>query len=150
MDNEIIDLAGQLGVLLKTKGIKITTAESCTGGGIAQLITEISGSSAWFDRGFVSYSNHSKTQMLGVKQKTLDEYGAVSSEVASEMVVGALKNSEANLAAAVTGIAGPDGGTQQKPVGTVYIAWQLEGQDGHCVRKLFIGNKLRNLHCRHA
>lgn len=141
MDKEIIDIARQLGILLKSKGIKITTAESCTGGGIAQAITEIAGSSDWFDRGFITYSNNSKTQMLGVNQKTLDDNGAVSSEVALEMVAGALESSEANLAVAVTGIAGPDGGTQEKPVGTVYIAWQLKGNFGACARKMFIGSR---------
>ena len=129
MDNEIIELARQLGKVLKEQGMKIATAESCTGGGIAQAITEIPGSSAWFDRGFVTYSNAAKLQMLQVKQSTLDEFGAVSEQVAIEMVEGALMNSNADLAVSVTGIAGPDGGTNIKPVGTIYIAWQYKGQD---------------------
>jgi nicotinamide-nucleotide amidase len=124
MDNELFTLAERLGQSLKAKGHKIATAESCTGGWIAQAITEISGSSAWFDRGFVTYSNNAKVQMLGVNPQTLAEHGAVSAEVAQQMAVGALANSEADWAIAVTGIAGPDGGSEEKPVGTVYVAWQ--------------------------
>jgi nicotinamide-nucleotide amidase len=124
MDNELFELAERLGQSLKAKGHKIATAESCTGGWIAQAITEISGSSAWFDRGFVTYSNNAKVQMLGVNPQTLVEHGAVSAEVAQQMAAGALENSEADWAIAVTGIAGPDGGSEDKPVGTVYIAWQ--------------------------
>ncbi len=124
MNKEIIQLAQQLGRLLKEKDLKIATAESCTGGGIAQAITEVSGSSVWFDRGFVTYSNLAKIQMLQVKQESLDEYGAVSEKVAIEMVNGALINSVADIAVSVTGIAGPTGGTELKPVGVVYIAWK--------------------------
>ncbi len=141
MDIEIIELARQLGKVLKQQGMKIATAESCTGGGIAQAITEIPGSSAWFDRGFVTYSNTAKLQMLQVKQSTLEKYGAVSEEVAIEMVEGALKNSDADLAVSVTGIAGPEGGTEQKPVGTVYIACKIKGKDGRCLFKEFSGNR---------
>lgn len=124
MDNALFDLAEGLGQRLKAKGHKIATAESCTGGWIAQAITEVPGSSAWFDRGFVTYSNNAKVQMLGVNPQTLEQHGAVSAETATEMVAGALANSEADWAVAVTGIAGPDGGSEQKPVGTVYVAWQ--------------------------
>ncbi|MEQ1543810.1 CinA family protein [Methyloglobulus sp.] len=124
MDNELFELAERLGQSLKAKGHKIATAESCTGGWIAQAITEVPGSSAWFDRGFVTYSNNAKIQMLDVNPQALVEYGAVSAEVAQQMAVGALANSEADWAIAVTGIAGPDGGSEEKPVGTVYIAWQ--------------------------
>ncbi len=123
MDKEIIELSERLGKVLKQKGLTIATAESCTGGGIAQAITEIAGSSAWFDRGFVTYSNQAKVDMLQVKQSTLEQYGAVSEQVAKQMVAGALFNSHADLAVSVTGIAGPNGGTESKPVGTVYIAW---------------------------
>jgi nicotinamide-nucleotide amidase len=142
MEEKIIVLATELGTVLQAKGIKMVTAESCTGGGIAQAITDIPGSSVWFDRGFVSYSNLAKIQMLGVKRNTISDHGAVSSEVALEMVTGALNNSTAELAVAVTGIAGPTGGTEQKPVGTVYIAWQLGGQNGHWQRLLFSGNRM--------
>ena len=124
MDNALFELADRVGQRLKAKGHKIATAESCTGGWIAQAITEIPGSSAWFDRGFVTYSNNAKVQMLGVTKKTLAQYGAVSAETATEMVAGALAKSEADWAVAVTGIAGPDGGSEEKPVGTVYVAWQ--------------------------
>ena len=141
MDNEITELARQLGKVLKQHGMKIVTAESCTGGGIAQAITEIPGSSAWFDRGFVTYSNAAKLQMLQVKQSTLDEFGAVSEQVAIEMVEGALMNSDADLAVSVTGIAGPDGGSKQKPVGTVYIACKKRGNNTNCEAQEFLGNR---------
>jgi nicotinamide-nucleotide amidase len=124
MDNELFELAERLGQSLKANDHKIATAESCTGGWIAQAITEVSGSSAWFERGFVTYSNSAKVQMLGVNPETLENFGAVSAETAKEMVAGALANSAADLAVAVTGIAGPDGGSAEKPVGTVYVAWQ--------------------------
>ncbi len=141
MDKKIIQLAKQLGLLLKEKDLKIVTAESCTGGGIAQAITEVSGSSAWFDRGFVTYSNLAKIQMLQVKQKSLNDCGAVSEKVAIEMVEGALVNCAADIAVSVTGIAGPTGGTEQKPVGTVYIAWKKEGALASCKKYFFLGNR---------
>jgi nicotinamide-nucleotide amidase len=124
MDSKLFELAEHLGHGLKAKGHKIATAESCTGGWIAQALTEVPGSSAWFDRGFVTYSNNAKVQMLGVNPQALAQHGAVSAEVAQQMAAGALANSEADWAIAVTGIAGPDGGSEDKPVGTVYIAWQ--------------------------
>lgn len=141
MDKQITELSAQLGKALKQKGLMIATAESCTGGGIAQAITEIPGSSAWFDRGFVTYSNQAKVQMLQVKQKSLDDVGAVSEKVAIEMVEGALINSNADLAVSVTGIAGPDGGSDQKPVGTVYIAWKIKGEPASCNLHIFSGNR---------
>ena len=115
-------LAAQVGGLLKAHGLLLTTAESCTGGGVAQAITGIAGSSAWFERGFVTYSNLSKQQMLGVSVAMLAQYGAVSEAVVREMVAGALANSGAQVALAVSGIAGPDGGTADKPVGTVWFS----------------------------
>lgn len=141
MDNELFELAQQLGQLLKSKEKKIATAESCTGGWIAQIITEVSGSSAWFDRGFVTYSNAAKMQMLGVKSETLDKFGAVSTQTATEMADGALAHSDADCAIAVTGIAGPDGGTAEKPVGTVFIAWAYKNQHIKVVQKKFMGNR---------
>ena len=141
MDKEIIRLAKQLGSELKDKGLKIATAESCTGGGIAQAITEVPGSSAWFDRGFVTYSNQAKIQMLQVKQESLDDFGAVSEQVAIEMVEGALIYSEADIAVSVTGIAGPTGGTEQKPVGTVYIAKKENGMPASCKKHIFLGDR---------
>jgi len=141
MDNELFELAQQLGQLLNSKGKKIATAESCTGGWIAQMITEVSGSSAWFDRGFVTYSNAAKMQMLGVKPETLDKFGAVSVQTATEMVTGTLAHSDADCAIAVTGIAGPDGGTAEKPVGTVFIAWADKNKNVKVVQKKLMGNR---------
>lgn len=116
-------LAAQVGGALKSHGWMLATAESCTGGGVAQAITAIAGSSAWFERGFVTYSNQSKQQMLGVQESTLAAYGAVSEAVVREMAEGALRYSTAQVSLAVSGIAGPDGGTPDKPVGTVWFAW---------------------------
>ncbi|OGT37912.1 MAG: hypothetical protein A3F12_07170 [Gammaproteobacteria bacterium RIFCSPHIGHO2_12_FULL_38_14] len=108
--------------MLLKQHLKLATAESCTGGGLSFWITSIPGSSTWFERGFVTYSNESKIEILGVKTETLEKYGAVSRETAIEMAEGALKKSHANIALAITGIAGPDGGSKEKPVGTVWIA----------------------------
>ncbi|MDP2144006.1 MAG: nicotinamide-nucleotide amidase [Gallionella sp.] len=118
-------LAAQIGALLKSHGLMLATAESCTGGGIAYAVTEVAGSSAWFERGFVTYSNLSKQQMLGVSEETLQHHGAVSEAVVREMAAGALRHSGAQVALSVSGIAGPDGGTPEKPVGTVWFAWAL-------------------------
>jgi nicotinamide-nucleotide amidase len=141
MDNELFEIAQQLGQLLKSKEKKIATAESCTGGWIAQTITEVSGSSAWFDRGFVTYSNAAKMQMLGVNSETLDKFGAVSAQTATEMANGALAHSDADCIIAVTGIAGPDGGTVDKPVGTVFIAWAYKNEGVKVVQKELTGNR---------
>jgi len=141
MDSELFKLAEQLGRLLKANGKTIATAESCTGGWIAQTITDIPGSSAWFDRGFVTYSNAAKMQMLGVSPQTLEHYGAVSAETAAQMATGALAHSVADVAIAVTGIAGPDGGTTEKPVGTVFIAWVDKNGKAQVVKKQFSGNR---------
>ncbi|MFT6790976.1 MAG: nicotinamide-nucleotide amidase [Cellvibrionaceae bacterium] len=118
-----IDLASQLGDALAAKQWRVTTAESCTGGGIAQAITAIPGSSGWFEQGFVTYSNRAKQQLLGVNKDTLKRSGAVSAPVAEAMATGALRLAQADVAVAVTGIAGPGGGSTEKPVGTVWIAW---------------------------
>ena len=141
MDNALFELAEQLGDRLKARAYKIATAESCTGGWIAQIITEVPGSSSWFDRGFVTYSNNAKMQMLGVNPQTLTQYGAVSTEVAKQMVAGALANSEADWAVAVTGVAGPDGGSTEKPVGTVFIAWLNKGGISRVERLQLSGNR---------
>ncbi len=119
-------LAAQVGEVLKSHGLMLATAESCTGGGVAQAITDVAGSSAWFDRGFVTYSNLAKVQMLGVSEATLIQRGAVSEATVREMVAGALANSTAQVALAVSGIAGPNGGTADKPVGTVWFAWAVK------------------------
>jgi nicotinamide-nucleotide amidase len=120
------DLARDVGAALKRGGLMLVSAESCTGGAIAEAVTRIAGSSEWFDRGFVTYSNASKMEMLGVGERTLKRYGAVSEEAVREMAKGALQKSRAQVAVAVSGIAGPSGGTEHKPVGTVCIAWALK------------------------
>jgi nicotinamide-nucleotide amidase len=108
---------------LLAQQLQLVTAESCTGGGLSYHLTSLSGSSEWFERGFVTYSNLSKIEMLGVKHLTLDKFGAVSAETAREMAEGALRHSHAHISVAITGIAGPTGGTDEKPVGTVYFSW---------------------------
>ncbi len=127
--------------LLKSHGMMLATAESCTGGGVAQAITEVAGSSAWFERGFVTYSNLSKQQMLGVREATLKQHGAVSEMTVREMVAGALQHSAAQVALAVSGIAGPDGGTADKPVGTVWFAWGIKGGETRAQRHHLGGNR---------
>jgi nicotinamide-nucleotide amidase len=124
-------LAAQVGGLLKAHGLMLSTAESCTGGGVAQAITEIAGSSMWFERGFVTYTNEAKQEMLGVSADTLIHHGAVSEPVVREMVAGALRHSHAQIALSVSGIAGPTGGTLEKPVGTIWFAWGVK--DRLCV-----------------
>jgi nicotinamide-nucleotide amidase len=120
-------LAERLGDALRARRWTVATAESCTGGLIAGAITDIAGSSDWFDRGFVTYSNEAKMEMLGVRAETLAAHGAVSETTAREMATGALSRSGADIAVAVTGIAGPAGGTPTKPVGLVCIAWARRG-----------------------
>jgi len=116
-------LATKVGRRLKRARARLVTAESCTGGWVSQAVTAISGSSAWFERGFVTYSNAAKRELLGVKKKTLHTFGAVSEETAREMAKGALKKSHGTIAVAVTGVAGPGGGTPAKPVGMVCFSW---------------------------
>ncbi len=113
--------------LLKKK-LYLTTAESCTGGLIAGACTDLSGSSQWFERGFVTYSNAAKTDMLGVDAALITQFGAVSEQVAAAMALGAVKNSKAQVSVAVTGVAGPTGGSPEKPVGTVWISWCVSDQ----------------------
>lgn len=123
----IPELAARLGQELAAAGARLVTAESCTGGWVAQAVTSVSGSSVWFERGFVTYSNEAKLEMLGVERATLERHGAVSEETAREMALGALRHSRASVALAVTGVAGPGGGTPAKPVGLVCLAWATEG-----------------------
>jgi nicotinamide-nucleotide amidase len=118
-------LAVQVGARLKERGWLLATAESCTGGWVAQVVTSVSGSSEWFERGFVTYSNDAKRDMLGVRAATLERHGAVSEETAREMAAGALAASRAHVAVAITGVAGPTGGTPGKPVGMVCLAWAV-------------------------
>lgn len=123
----MIALAQSLGTKLREKGVLLVTAESCTGGWAAEAVTAIAGSSEWFERGFVTYSNDAKVEMLGVRPETLERHGAVSEETAREMALGALAHSHASVALAITGVAGPGGGTAAKPVGTVCFAWAGRG-----------------------
>lgn len=130
------------------QGLMIATAESCTGGMIASALTDVSGSSAVVDRGFVTYSNQAKMDMLGVLKTTLESHGAVSKETAYEMAQGALGNSDADITVAVTGIAGPRGGTPEKPVGLVYLAVATDNEVN--VRKLLLGENSSRDEIRHA
>ncbi|PKO93933.1 MAG: damage-inducible protein CinA [Betaproteobacteria bacterium HGW-Betaproteobacteria-1] len=122
-DDVLLKLSATLGQALQQRGWTLAMAESCTGGMAAQFVTAIPGSSAWFDASFVTYSNRAKIDMLAVNPQTLEQYGAVSEETALEMATGALNRSHADIAAAITGIAGPDGGSAEKPVGMVCFAW---------------------------
>ncbi len=123
MNDTIRSLASHLGRQLLQRNYMVTTAESCTGGLVAASLTDIAGSSAWFERGFVTYSNHAKVEMLGIAPDLIETHGAVSEEVARAMAEGALLESRAQLSVAITGVAGPGGGTRDKPVGTVCFAW---------------------------
>jgi nicotinamide-nucleotide amidase len=135
------DAAAQLGQALKARGFMLAVAESCTGGMVAEAITSIAGSSEWFDRGFVSYSNAAKIDMLDVSSATLEKFGAVSEQTAAEMAIGALKNSAAQIAGSITGIAGPDGGSPEKPVGTVCFAWTGNNTPVSSCTHWFDGNR---------
>ena len=125
-DPILYDLAERVGRALEGRGLMLATAESCTGGWIAEAVTMVPGSSAWFERGFVTYTYISKREMLGVSVMTLERQGAVSERCVREMVEGALRESHAQVAVAVSGTAGPSGGTPDKPVGTVCFAWALK------------------------
>ena len=141
MDRALADLSANVGWFLNERSLTLTTAESCTGGWVAQVVTHTAGSSAWFDRGFVTYSNEAKTAMLGVRSETLEKFGAVSEETASEMANGALINSNALISLSITGIAGPTGGSPDKPVGTVCFGWCLRGKAPTTDRCQFSGNR---------
>ena len=134
-------LARRVGRRLKSAGATLATAESCTGGWAAQAVTSIAGSSDWFERGFVTYSNAAKRELLGVQRETLSRHGAVSEETAREMARGALKASRARVALAVTGIAGPGGGSAAKPVGTVCFAWARKGRKVRSETRRFRGGR---------
>ena len=123
MADLLTSLATLAGTRLREKGALLVTAESCTGGWVAQAVTAIAGSSEWFERGFVAYSNAAKRELLGVASETLERHGAVSEETARELALGALQHSSGTISVAVTGIAGPTGGTPAKPVGLVCFAW---------------------------
>ena len=138
---ELKALSQEVGALLLAKKHVLTLAESCTGGLISALITNTAGSSAWFDSGWVSYSNQAKQDLLKVKEITLMQYGAVSEKVAMEMAIGALQQGRSTFAASVTGIAGPEGGTPAKPVGTVCFAWTSDDLPSISKTYLFQGNR---------
>ena len=150
--NELEMLSARLGQALLARGEWLAAAESCTGGWLAQSVTAIAGSSGWFERGFVTYSNAAKVDMLGVPETTLERHGAVSEATARAMAQGALAHSRADWSVAITGIAGPGGGTPDKPVGTVCFAWA--GQAAGCEAQtcLFAGDRaaVREQSVRHA
>jgi len=141
MDAELNALSAGVGDTLSAKQLVLACAESCTGGWISEIVTATAGSSGWFDRGFVTYSNAAKQTMLGVAAGTLDAYGAVSEETALAMVRGALAHSVAQVALAVTGIAGPTGGSPGKPVGTVCFAWCRIGHAACSETRQFVGDR---------
>ncbi len=139
--DELYALAAKLGTELKAQGYMLALAESCTGGMAATAVTSVAGSSDWFDRCFVTYSNEAKIQMLGVSTETLERFGAVSEETAREMAQGALQHSHAQFACSITGIAGPDGGSIEKPVGTVCFAWAQTNAAITSTTRHFSGNR---------
>lgn len=138
---ELARLAAAAGRALLAAGLRAVTAESCTGGGVASALTDVPGSSQWFERGYVTYSNAAKMHDLGVTREALQTHGAVSPAVAEQMVLGALRVSGAEVAVAITGIAGPDGGSLEKPVGLVYLAVGRHGGPVRVLRELFAGDR---------
>lgn len=143
-DKRLYSLARETGEALGNRGEVVATAESCTGGWIAKALTDVAGSSAWFECGFVTYSNEMKEKRLGVAHATLQSFGAVSEQTVREMAIGALRASAADIAVAVSGIAGPDGGSDDKPVGTVWIAWARRDEGGisaRAERNVFDGDR---------
>lgn len=141
MNNDLFFLSERLGVLLKARRWRVAAAESCTGGGVSAAITSVPGSSEWFEFGVVSYANHAKQKLLGVKASTLEQHGAVSAETVQEMAAGILALSGAELAVAISGVAGPSGGTPEKPVGSVWFAWGEAGQAVKVKSCLFKGGR---------
>ena len=140
-DSELFKLSEKVGQALKAQGATVTAAESCTGGWIAKTLTDVAGSSAWFERGFVTYSNEANSQMIGVSAVTLEQHGAVSEPVVVEMAVGALRAARASYAVSVSGIAGPDGGSDEKRVGTVWFGVASATGQGVTQRECFSGDR---------
>lgn len=140
-DSELLQLSEKIGQALREQGATLTTAESCTGGWIAKVITDVAGSSAWFERSFITYSNEAKEQMVGVRGETLAQHGAVSEPVVVEMAIGALKAARAGYAISVSGIAGPDGGSESKPTGTVWFAIASAAGEGITRCERFDGDR---------
>lgn len=139
--DDLVALAEKIGDKLKQQGKMFATAESCTGGWVGQVVTSVPGSSHWFDRGFITYTNNSKRELLGVSTDVLARFGAVSEQTARAMAEGALDRSNAQVSLAITGIAGPGGGTPDKPVGTVCFAWAGENRETRCERHRFDGDR---------
>ena len=152
LEADLLDLAARVGAGLLDRGLTMATAESCTGGLIAGTVTAIAGSSGWFDRGFVTYSNAAKREMLGVPAACLEAFGAVSEPTARAMAEGALARSGAGIAVAVTGVAGPAGGTRPKPVGMVCFGWAVRGRPVEAATMHFPGERaeVRARTVRHA
>ncbi|MEA1064206.1 nicotinamide-nucleotide amidase [Apirhabdus apintestini] len=140
-DSELMALSQSLGEALRRRSQTVTAAESCTGGWVAKVLTDIAGSSAWFERGFVTYSNDAKAQMLGVSLDALSAFGAVSEPVVRQMAQGALLAAKADYAIAISGIAGPDGGSVEKPVGTVWFGFATQENRILTYRKCFSGDR---------
>ena len=136
-----MDILQVISQILHDKQLTLVTAESCTGGWVAKKITDLAGSSSIFDRGFVTYSNQAKHEMLGVSNNTLETYGAVSEEVVIEMVQGALRNSHADIALSISGVAGPGGGTEEKPVGLVCFGWMIKNEEAIAHSMHFYGDR---------
>ena len=141
MDKELEQLSIRLGEVLLERKLMLACAESCTGGWVSEVVTATAGSSQWFDRGFVTYSNAAKQELLGVKADTLRQDGAVSEAVVREMAAGALRRSHAQAALAISGVAGPSGGSPGKPVGTVCFAWVLRGGEPKTETRLYAGDR---------
>ena len=141
MDEQLETLAAEVGAALKAREMTLASAESCTGGWVGAVITSVSGSSQWYDRGFITYTDQSKQDMLGVDEATLGNYGAVSEETVREMAQGALQQSWADVAVAISGIAGPTGGTAEKPVGLVWFAWAAKNGAKFSEKQLFSGDR---------
>jgi len=144
-DKETTSIIEQLAELLIKNNKQLTVAESCTGGWVAKVLTDLAGSSTWFERGFVTYSNEAKREMLAVAESTLETYGAVSQETVIEMAQGALKNSRADYSLSISGIAGPEGGSTEKPVGLVWFAWAEKRDNTQKIisakQKIFSGDR---------
>jgi len=141
LDSQLFDLAMRAGQSLKVRGWMLVTAESCTGGWVAEAVTMVSGSSAWFERGFVTYTDLAKQEMLGVQSTTLERHGAVSEATVREMVTGALAHGRGDVAVSVSGVAGPTGGTPAKPVGMVCLGWGVRGREPISVTRHFPGDR---------
>ena len=140
-DQALYELAQRTGEALKSRALMLVTAESCTGGWVGEAVTMVPGSSEWYERGFITYTYISKREMLGVREETLEQHGAVSEQTVKEMAAGALAHSHAQIAVAVSGTAGPAGGTAEKPVGTVCFAWALKNREPVAETRHFGGDR---------